>query len=84
MYNLIEAFVNKMKREDIINFAHKNNLTITDHEIDFVYSFIKSNYQSVLKNPNSFDLALYKNEFSVDNYHFLENLINKYKKMVIR
>lgn len=82
MYNLIESYVSKMKKEDIINFAHKNNLTISEHEIDFVYNFIKNNYASVLKNPNSFDLAPYKKEFSNENYQFIESLINKYKKMV--
>lgn len=82
MNNLIETFINNMKREDIINFAHKNNLTVTDHEIDFVYSFIKNNYHNVLKNPNNFNLALYKQEFSQENYTFIEKLITKYKKML--
>ena len=73
-----------MKRDDIVKFAHKNHLNVSDHEIDFVYKFIKSNYQNVLNNPNSLDISLYKNEFSQDNYLFLESLINKYKRMIIR
>lgn len=73
-----------MKRDDIIKFANKNHLNVSDHEIDFVYKFIKSNYQNVLNNPNSLDISLYKNEFSQDNYLFLESLINKYKRMIIR
>lgn len=73
-----------MKRDDIVKFANKNHLNVSDHEIDFVYKFIKSNYQNVLNNPNSLDISLYKNEFSQDNYLFLESLINKYKRMIIR
>ncbi len=83
MINLIEPFIKKLSKEDILNFAHKNNLSISEHELDFVYSFIKSNYATVLKNPNSFDIAIYKNEFSNENYLFLKNLIEKYKKMVM-
>ena len=82
MLNLIEPFINNMSKDDIIKFAKKNNLNVTNHEIDFVYTFIKNNYQKVLKNPDSFNLALYKNEFSNDNYMFIENLINKYKMMI--
>ena len=83
MINLIEPFIKKLSKDDILSFAHKNNLSISEHELDFVYSFIKSNYATVLKNPNSFDIAIYKNEFSNENYLFLKNLIEKYKKMVI-
>ena len=82
MLNLVENFIQSMNKEDIIKFANKNNLTVTDHEIDFVYAFIKNNYKTVLKSPDQFNLALYKNEFSQDNYAFIENLVNKYKKMI--
>lgn len=83
MYNLIEAYVNKLNKEDIVKFANKNNLQVTNHELEFVYAFIKNNYQTVLKNPSSFSLAPYRKEFSNENYEFIENLINKYKKMVL-
>lgn len=82
MSNIIENFILNLKKEDVIKFANKNNLKVTDHEIDFVYSFIKSNYKQVLKNPNSFDLAIYKNNFSNENYLFLNNLINKYRRFL--
>lgn len=82
MNNLITSYVNKMQKEDIINFAKKNNLVVSEAEIDFVYSFIKSHHQEVLKNPESFDITLYKNQFSNENYQFIKNLIDKYKRMI--
>lgn len=82
MINIIEGFINNMTKDDIIKFAHKNGLNPSNHEIDFIYQFIKNNYAHVLKNPASFDLAVYKKEFSNENYLFLEKLVNKYKKMV--
>ena len=82
MSNIIENFIVNLRKEDIIKFANKNHLNVSDHEINFVYSFIKSNYKQVLKSPNSFDLAPYKNEFSNENYIFLNNLINKYRRFL--
>lgn len=83
MYNIVSNYVNIMKKEDIINFAKKNNLNVTPSEIDFVYIFIKNNYQTILKNPKNFDITMYKDKFSPENYLFLEKLINKYKRMII-
>lgn len=82
MNNLITSYVNKMKKEDIIKFANKNNLVVSNEEIDFVYSFIKTHHQEVLNNPESFDITLYKNQFSNDNYQFIKNLVDKYKRMI--
>lgn len=82
MNNLICNYVNTMQKEDIIKFAKKNNLVVSEAEIDFVYSFIKNNYQEVLKNPSSFDITPYKNQFSNENYQFIEKLIAKYKRMI--
>lgn len=82
MNNIISNYVERLTKEDIIKFANMNNLNVTENEINFVYTFIKSNYKTVLSNPNSFNLALYKDKFSDDNYLFLDNLINKYRKMI--
>lgn len=82
MNNIIENFIINLRKEDIIKFASKNHLKTTDKEIDFVYSFIKNNYKQVLKNPNSFDLAPYKSNFSNENYTFLNNLISKYRRFL--
>lgn len=83
MNNIIEQFITNMKKEDIIKFANKNNLYVSEHEVDFIYKFIKQNHQSILKNPKSFSLTPYKNEFSNENYQFLSKLIDKYKRFII-
>lgn len=83
MYNIVKSYVSVMKKEDIRKFAIKNNLVATNEEIDFIYDFIKNNYEHVLKNPNSFDINKYKDRFSNENFIFLTTLINKYKRMII-
>ena len=82
MNNLITSYIDKMQKEDIVKFAKKNNLVVSDKEINFVYSFIKSHHQEVLKNPESFDITTYNNEFSNENYQFIKNLIDKYTRMI--
>lgn len=82
MKNLIETYINKLTKQDILNFASKNNLKVTDEELDFVYNFIKYNYKTVLNNPNSFNLSNYKNNFSSENYNFINSLISKYIKFI--
>lgn len=82
MNYLIEAYVNKLTKQDILNFALKNNLNVTNEELDFVYKFIKYNYKTVLNNPNSFNLSNYKNNFSSENYNFINSLISKYIKFI--
>ena len=82
MNNLVSNYVSIMKKEDIINFAKKNRLTISEEEVDFLYTFIKTNYEYYLKNPSSLDITKYKDKFSNENYEFLTNLINKYKRMI--
>lgn len=83
MYNIVKNYVSVMKKEDIQKFAIKNNLTVTKEEIDFIYDFIKNNYEYVLKNPHNFDINKYQNKFSQENFIFLTNLVNKYKRMII-
>ena len=82
MNNIISNYVERLTKEDIIKFANMNNLSVSDSEIDFVYTFIKRNYKNVLNNPNSLNLSLYRDKFSEDNYLFLENLIKKYKNFI--
>ena len=52
MNNIISNYVERLTKEDIIKFANMNNLSVSDSEIDFVYTFIKRNYKSVLNNTN--------------------------------
>lgn len=82
MNTIIENYVSKLTKEDIINYGIKNNLTITNEELNFIFNFIKNNYKAILSDPKQFDLADYQDKFSKDNYIFLEKLINKYKRMI--
>ena len=83
MLNVVKNYISIMRKEDLLKFAKKNNLKVSENELDFLYTFIKNNYEYYLKNPNLLDISKYKDKFSSENYIFLNNLVNKYKRMII-
>lgn len=67
-----------MKPEDVVAFTNKNGIYLSEAEVDFVYRFIKKNYEALYANPNV-DLSKYKCHFSEENYEKLMKLINGYR-----
>lgn len=78
MFQLIKNYVSKMTKDDVTMFTNKNGIYLSDSELDFVYRFIKKNYEALYANPN-IDLSKYKNHFSEENYEKLIKLVNEYK-----
>ncbi|HBA37670.1 MAG TPA: hypothetical protein DCY94_03020 [Firmicutes bacterium] len=78
MFQLIKNYVSKMKIEDVRKFALKNGIELSDSELDFVYRFVKKNYEALYANPN-IDLSKYKNHFSEENYQKIMKLVTEYK-----
>lgn len=78
MFQLIKNYVSKMTKEDVVSFTNKNGIYLSDSELDFVYRFIKKNYEAMYANPN-IDLSRYKDHFSEENYNKMMKLINEYK-----
>ena len=68
MYNIIERYLHELKKEDVQNFAIKNDVYLSEEELTFTYQFVKKNWQILLGNPNSFNFAKYKDHFSEENY----------------
>ena len=78
MYQIIERYINKMKIEDVSNFAIKKNINLSENELEFTYNFIKKNWNQILSNPSSLNLERYKNVYSEENYNKINNLIKEY------
>lgn len=79
MYMLIKNYVEKMTKEDCLNFALKNNIVLNEKELDFVYKFIKKNYNEILTNPD-IDFARFKSNFTEENYLKIDKLITELKQ----
>lgn len=78
MYNIIERYIKNLSKEQVNNFALKNNVNLSGLELDFLYVFIKKNYKEVLANPNLLNLDRYKTKFSEENFVKIKKLFNEY------
>ena len=82
MESIIKKYVNILKREDIVNFAKKNNLLLDKEELEIIYNTIKSRYIDIyndgLKVINEYKDKLKKNTYDklIDVY---ENAKKYYK-----
>ena len=47
---IIENYINKLSKDDIILFAFKNNIILKPNESDYLYNVIKNDYKILLGN----------------------------------
>lgn len=67
-----------MTKEDIKNFAIKKGADLSENELDFTYTFIKNNYQNILKNPSLLDLERYKSHYNKENFQKINQIFEEY------
>ena len=67
-----------MRKEDINNFALKNDINLSEDELDFIYHLIKEHYKELIQNKYTFNLSVYQNQISKENYPKIEALLKKY------
>lgn len=47
----IERYIQKIKKEDIYNYAISQEITLTPNELDIIYNYLKNKYKLFLSNP---------------------------------
>ena len=77
MYNIIEKYMNMLKKEDVNNFDINKNIYLSNAELDFTYDFIKKNWKDIIKNPNMLDIDRYKSKFSPENFPKIKQLLKE-------
>lgn len=68
MYNLLKNYVDRLKKEDIVNFAIKKNILLDKNELEVVYHNIKTRFKDIYddglkvieENKNSLKETTYK------------------------
>ena len=78
MRNLIIKYIYKITRDDINNFALKEGINLTTKELDYLYLFIKNDYELLFNNPDTFNIDNYKNQFSKENYPKIKKVFLEY------
>jgi len=48
---IIHSYVNQLTKEDITTFANKNNIILSNDEVNLIYNEIKKNWRELLYNP---------------------------------
>ena len=47
MYNVLKNYVDRLKKEDIVNFAIKKNIFLDKNELEVVYHNIKTRFKDI-------------------------------------
>ena len=84
MYNkLIEKYLSKLTKDDLILFAFKNDIILNSLEVDYIYNIIKNKYQILLSNDYEIIFKDATNYITKNNLKKIYNLYldyrNKYK-----
>ena len=78
---LIYEYINRLRREDIINFSNIRGISLESYEIDVIYYYIKNEYKRFFNNPMEV-LNEVKNKVSNNTYNEIINLYDKYKNKI--
>ena len=75
---ILYEYINKLNKEDIINFCKRKNIDASMNEIDIIYSYIKNDYKRFLRKPDEIINEI-KFKVSDNTFNELIMLYNKYK-----
>ncbi len=82
MYKLmINNYIKRLTKSDIIKLASANNIYLNNEEIDILYYHIKNNNQVLLYGDYKLIFNDLKTTLSHDNYHKILNLYTHYKEL---
>ena len=76
--NIIKNYVDKLTKEDIINYSKKEDIFLNDNEINVIYDEIKNKWKQ-LYNGNTRVITDLENKINNKAYNKLIDLYNTYK-----
>lgn len=79
---LITEYVNRMTKEDINKFSIKQGIILDSDELDLIYTYIKSNYKTILYGNPKDILEEIKSKVKPLTYSKIENLYMKFKDKI--
>ena len=76
--NIVDIYMNNLRKEDIKNFALKKDIRISNEELELTYYFIKTHYKEIMKDKYKYNFKDYENRFSKENAENINKLISEY------
>ena len=77
-----EEYINKLTKQDIINYLSHECVTASDEEIDMIYNAIKNDYEEILNTNFMSYISNYKLNFNPELYKKIIEKYNEYKKFI--
>ena len=78
---IIYQYINRLRKEDIINYCNSKGISVNNKDLDVVYGYIKNDYKRFLDNP-SVVLNEVKGLVSSYTYNEIIRLYERYKGFI--
>lgn len=79
--SVIKRYAANVTKNDIVSFAYKENVMVSDAEVDIIFKAIHFDIDVLLEDPIAY-LEDYKDKLSAEVYSKLLEFYNKYKKFI--
>ncbi len=79
---IIQRYINQLTKEDIINYTNKQNISLTNKEIDIIYYYIKNKSNEFLKGNHEEILQELKQKLTNSTYKKIEEIYIMYKNKI--
>lgn len=79
---LLKNYINKLTKEDIINYLSHESIEASNDEIDMIYNAIKNDYEEILNTDFMSYISNYKLNFNPELYKTIIEKYNQYKKFI--
>ena len=76
--NLIYLYIKRIKKEDILDFAKRQDIILNNNELDLIYDYIKNKTDNILDDPE-YVLEEIKDKLSYEVYLKILELYFKYE-----
>ena len=79
--SVIKRYAANVTKNDIVSFAYKENVMVSDAEVDIIFKAIHFDIDVLLEDPIAY-VEDYKNKLSDEVYSKLLEFYGKYKKFI--
>ena len=76
---IIENYIKKITKNDILNYSKKEQIELNDNELDIVYNIIKNDYKILLYGDSTNIFNKLKNRINPTSYNKIKQLFDFYK-----
>ena len=74
---LIKSYIKSLTKDDIKMYAKKNDIILSNTELEYIFFNIKNNYEKILSNPELY-LKKFKTDLNTSTYQKIYELYTIY------